>query len=292
MRDSRERIEEKGTLIADGAWGTELANRGLPPGMPPERWNLENPSAVREVAAAYTDAGADIILTNSFGGTKIKLARIGLGERVAEVNRAAARISREAAGDRALVFASVGPTGEFLEPYGTLEEAELIAVFEEQIHALADGGADGIVIETMSDLGEARCALRAARAACALPVAVTMTFERKRAGMVTMMGVEPLQAAEALADAGADIIGANCGAGIADLIEVARAMASVPGAVVWAKPNAGLPQLVGGRTIFRETPEAMAARAGELVEAGARIVGGCCGTTPDHIRAIARALKR
>ncbi|MBN1421521.1 MAG: homocysteine S-methyltransferase family protein [Planctomycetes bacterium] len=292
MKNWRERLEEKGTLIADGAWGTQLASRGLPPGMPPERWNLENPDAVREVAAAYVDAGADIILSNSFGGTNIKLERAGLGDRVAEVNRAAARLSREAAGDRTLVFASVGPTGEFLEPVGSLTEAQLVPVFEQQIRALVEGGANGIVIETMSDLGEARCALRAARAVCDLPVAVTMTFERKRAGMVTMMGIGPEQAGQALAEAGADIIGANCGAGIADMIEVARALAAVPNAIVWAKPNAGLPELVGGRTVFRETPDAMAARYPDLVAVGARIVGGCCGTTPEHIRALARALGR
>lgn len=286
MRDWRERLNAKKVLALDGAWGTELARRGLPTGEAPERWNLERPEEVRAVAAAYVAAGADIILTNSFGGSRIKLAKAGLADDTARVNRVAAELSREAAGEAALVFASIGPTGEFMAPLGTVTEEQMVEVFSEQARALVEGGADGIVVETMTDLGEAKAALRAVRETCSAPVAVSMTFDKGAAGFATMMGVKPERAAAELTDAGADIVGTNCGSGMTNIIEVVRLMRPATSLPIWAKPNAGLPELVDGRTVFRETPEEMAGSVAALVEAGASLVGGCCGSTPEHIRLI------
>ena len=284
MSKSRADVLTNKLLVSDGAWGTELSKRGLAPGELPESWNLNRADDVRGVAASYVEAGADIVLTNSFGGNRFKLGKSSLVGRLVEVNRRAAELSKEAAGDTVLVFASVGSTGEFMAPLGTVSEAEMVDCFAEQARALAAGGADGIVIETMTDLAEALAALRAAKENTSLPVVVSMTFDKGAQGYATMMGVKPEQAAEALAGAGADAVGANCGAGIENMIEVARLMKPVLSVPLWVKANAGLPELVDGKTVFRQSPDVMAQHVGELVAAGANIVGGCCGTTPEHIR--------
>jgi 5-methyltetrahydrofolate--homocysteine methyltransferase len=292
MADFKKLLREKRVLLADGAWGTELAARGLGPGEVPELWNAERPDEVRAVAAAYVAAGSDIILTNTFGGTSIKLSRSGLNGRAGELDLAGSELSVKAAAGKALVFASVGPCGEILEPYGELDAEKARSAFAEQVRWLAEGGADGIVIETMADLGEAKIALAAAKESCRLPVAVSMTFETGPGGIATMMGVRPEQAAEALTAAGADLVGANCGAGIEQMIEVTRALRSATKLPLWIKPNAGKPELSDGRTVYRETPAEFAARTGELVAAGAAVVGGCCGTTPEHIRLVAAEIAR
>jgi len=292
MADFRKVLSQRQILVADGAWGTELASKGLDPGVVPERWNSERPEEVRAVAEAYVAAGSDIILTNTFGGTRIKLARAGLANRVAEFNLAGAELSVKAAAGQALVFGSVGPCGEVLEPYGELGEADARKHFAEQVRWLAAGGVGGIVIETMADLNEARIALAAAKESCRLPVVVCMTFEKGPAGLATMMGVRPEQAARELAAAGADLVGANCGAGIAQVIEVTRELRAGTNLPLWIKPNAGRPELVEGRTVYREPPAEFAARVGELVAAGAAVLGGCCGTTPEHIRLIAQEVAR
>jgi 5-methyltetrahydrofolate--homocysteine methyltransferase len=278
-------LEKKSVLIADGGWGTELIKHGLKAGQVPEAWNLDRRDAVRAVAESYVNAGADIILTNTFGGNSIKLGKAGLEPGGFEVNRIGAAISKEAAGGRCLVFGSIGPTGEFMAPLGTITEAEMMKSFADQAKALAEGGVDGIVIETMSDLGEAMAALRGVRESSSLPVVVSMTFNRMRNGYATLMGIEPGRAAQELEKAGADIVGANCGAGIDQIIEVARLLRRDTSLPIWCKANAGLPALVNGETVYRETPENMASQLGLIVEAGATIVGGCCGTTPNHIRA-------
>lgn len=287
MSSLDDRLRTGKVLVADGGWGTELSRLGLAAGESPEKWNLDQPDKVCAVARSYVQAGSDIILTNTFGGSRLKLDKVGLGDKVAEVNRAGAELSKQAAGDGAIVLASVGPTGEFVEPLGTITESEMVDCFAEQIRALIEGGADGIVVETMMDLNEAKAALKAAKDNASCPVVVSMTYEKGAAGIATMMGILPEQAAGELEAAGADVIGANCGAGIDVMTEVARALSQATGKPIWAKPNAGLPQLIDGQTVFAETPEEMVRHLPSLIDAGARIVGGCCGTTPAHIRAFA-----
>jgi 5-methyltetrahydrofolate--homocysteine methyltransferase len=285
-------LVSQGYLVSDGAWGTQLAARGLGPGQCAEEWNAEHPDLVEAVARAYVEAGSNVILTNTFGGTSIKLARAGLAERADELNRAGAAISRRACGERALAWASIGPTGELLAPHGPLDPAEARDAFARQIAACVEGGAQGFVIETMMDLAEARAALQAARrAAPGLPAVVSMTYSRGPRGYATMMGVTPAQAAVELTAAGADAVGANCGAGIDEMIDVAAAMRAATALPLWLKPNAGLPQLVEDRTVYREGPADMAAKTPLLLDAGADIIGGCCGTSPEHIRAMAAAAR-
>jgi 5-methyltetrahydrofolate--homocysteine methyltransferase len=281
----KSRLEKKKILIADGGWGTELQKRGLSPGEPPEAWNLSRLEDVLVVARSYVEAGADVILTNTFGGSPLKLAKVGLEGKVIEINRKGSALSKQAAGDQALVFASIGPSGEFIAPLGTISEADMVKGFGEQARALAEGGADGIVVETMMDLAEAKAALRAAKENTSLPVAVTMTFNKGPKGYATMMGIRPEKAAAELERVGADIVGANCGAGIDIMIELMGLMRSATTLPLWCKPNAGLPELVDGKTVYRETPEMMASKVNMLVQAGASIIGGCCGTTPAHIQA-------
>jgi len=289
VKTIEELLAEKSVVIADGAWGTQLAERGLEPGEAPENWVLTQPDAVRDVAAAYVASGAEIVLTNTFGGSRLKLAKAGLEDEAEEINRVATELSKDAAEGRALVFASIGPTGEFMQPLGLVTEEEMVAAFAEQVTAMSAGGTDGILVETMTDLGEAKAALRAAKEHFDGPVVVSMTFDKGLKGYATMMGVRPEQAAEELQAAGADIVGSNCGHGIENMVEVIELMAPATDLPVWAKPNAGMPKLVAGRTVFDETPEEMSAHFEALVAAGARIIGGCCGTTPDHIRALVEA---
>jgi 5-methyltetrahydrofolate--homocysteine methyltransferase len=273
-------------LVSDGALGTELAKKGLRPGECPELLNAENPELVGGIARSYGEAGSDIILTNTFGGNPVKLALYGLESRTEELNEQGARIAVEAAGGHAAVFGSVGPTGGFLEPLGSLTESELIAAFGRQVRALASGGAEGIVLETMTDLGEIICALRAVREHSDLTAVCSMTFDRGARGYATMMGVTPERAAEELDAAGADAVGANCGTGIVDIIGIARIMRPHTRLPLWMKPNAGMPELVEGKTVYPESPENFAAFIPDLLDAGATIVGGCCGTTPEHIRRV------
>ncbi len=271
-------------VITDGAWGTELQARGLTSGDMPDAWNLTHPEKVAEVARAYVEAGSQIILTNTFGSNRLRLAEYGLAERVREVNRRGVEISREAANGKALVFASIGPSGKLLMA-GDADVAELESGFAEQAAAMAEAGADGLVIETMSDLSEATAAVRAA-VATGLPVVACMMFGSGKAKDRTMMGTTVEEAVEGLLGAGASVVGANCGQGIAGFIPLCQRLHQASGRPVWIKANAGLPELVDGRTVYRTGPEEFAGHARALTEAGAGFIGGCCGTNPSFIRAL------
>lgn len=279
-------------LVSDGAWGTFMQKLGLKPGECPELWNLERPEDIRFIAQSYIDAGADMVETNSFGANRIKLERFGLSDRAAEINREAARLSRAAAGGDKWVLGSMGPTGKMLIAEEVTEE-ELYEAYKEQAEALADGGADALCVETMSDIEEARTAVRAAKENTGLEVICTFAFERTVRGEYrTMMGVSPAEAARAMAAAGADIIGANCGNGIAEMIKIVDELhAARPDIPILVHANAGLPERVGGEDFFPDSPSYMAGMLGELVRAGANIVGGCCGATPEHIRAMREAVR-
>jgi len=283
-------LESHPVLVADGATGTTLQKAGLPPGAAPERWNLERQDEVRALHRGYIEAGADMVLTNTFGGTAIRLKREGLGDRVAEINRAAAELAREVAGSSTLVVGDIGPTGEMLAPLGTLAYEDAVAAFAEQARALAEGGVDVILVETMSDLTEVEAAVAGVRQATDLPLMVTMSFDTKGR---TMMGVKPERAAQALLALGVDVMGANCGRTLTETLEaVLKMREAVPDAVLMAKPNAGLPHAEGGDLVYDVTPDVMADYARRFVdEAGVVIFGGCCGSTAAHIRAVADALK-
>ncbi|MBN2394080.1 MAG: homocysteine S-methyltransferase family protein [Anaerolineae bacterium] len=283
-------LNTKPVLVADGATGTMLQKAGLPIGAAPERWNLENPDAVRALYRAYLDAGADLILTNTFGGAPARLQRDNLHEQVHAVNLAAAQLAREIIGDQALVIGDIGPTGQLLEPLGTLSYADAVSGFAAQAAALAEGGADAILIETMSDLGEATAAIEGTRQVTDLPILVTMSFDTKGR---TMMGVKPEKAAQTLWAMDVAVIGANCGRTLSETLDaVIKMRAAVPDAILMAKPNAGLPHAEGGDLVYDVTPEIMAEYAQRFVaEAGVKIFGGCCGSTPEHIRAVAAVLK-
>jgi 5-methyltetrahydrofolate--homocysteine methyltransferase len=281
----------QGVVLLDGAMGTELQAAGMPVGTAPEVWAAEHADVLSGVHRAYVAAGAQAILTCTFGGSRWKLALGGAAERVGELNRRLAEIAREAA-DGALVLGDIGPTGQMVAPLGTHERGEFVEVFAEQAAALAEGGVDAILIETMTDLTEATAAVEAAKRT-ALPVLASMSFapDADGGGYHTVMGVEPAAAARALAEAGADAVGTNCGVGIEDVVRIVTALRAATELPILAEPNAGMPKLVDGKTVFEQTPEAMAAHVEALVAAGARIVGGCCGTTPRHIRAFAERIK-
>lgn len=276
-------------VITDGAWGTQLQLRGLPQGECPDAWNLTQPEKVREVALAYVNAGSKIILTNTFGGNICTLKKNGLESKAYEINRRGVEISRDAAGKDALVYASMGPSGIILM-MGEVTEDELYTAFLNQAQALADGGADGLVIETMSDPDEAVLAIRAAKTT-GLPVVGCMVFDSGKNLDRTMMGTSVEQAAEVMLKAGADVVGSNCGKGIESFIPICQRMSKAAGGKVWIKANRGLPQVMNGETTYAQTPEQFADYIPALLEAGAGFLGGCCGTTPDFIAAVSRKIQ-
>jgi 5-methyltetrahydrofolate--homocysteine methyltransferase len=285
-------LRQNRILLSDGAWGTLLQEKGLGPDCP-ELWNVTHRKEVLDIAESYLRAGSDIIETNSFGGNRFKLSMYGLAERVNELNLAAARISREAAGKDKFVAGSIGPTGKMLL-MGDVTTEEWYEGFREQAISLEKGGADIIIIETMSDLDEASCAVKAARENTGCTVIITMTFSSTPdGGYRTMMGVSPAEMVTAMKEAGAHIIGSNCGNGIEEMIGIVKEIRSADNNIpVMIQANAGIPQLIDGKTVFRESPDLMASFVPGLIKAGANIIGGCCGTTPEHIRAIGKVLGR
>jgi methionine synthase I (cobalamin-dependent) len=289
MHPTIQQLVSEGVVVTDGAWGTQLQARGLAIGEFPDGWNLLHPRRVEEVARAYVNAGSRIILTNTFGANRLRLREAHLDDKTEEINRRGAEISKHAAGKRALVFASIGPSGKMLLT-GEMSYEELRAAFSEQARALAAGGADGIVTETMADVNEASAAVNAARIT-GLPVIACMVFDSGKDKDRTMMGTTPEQAAAALANAGADVIGANCGQGIAGFVSICRRLRAASDRPVWIKANAGLPKIEGERAVYSTTPKQFAGYVPQLISAGASFIGGCCGTTPGFIRAVVQAVK-
>ena len=286
-----EELKQGKILLSDGALGTLLQTKGLQPGECPELWNITHRKDLTEIAEAYLNAGSEIITTNSFGGSRLKLSQYGLGDRVSELNQIAASICRDVAGKLKHVAGSVGPTGKMLI-MGDVTEEELYDGFREQVIALEKGGADIIIVETMSALDEASLAVKAARENTKCTVIITMTFSKDlKEEYFTMMGVSPAEMVSSMKEAGAHIVGSNCGNGIEDMTGIVKAIRAIDKNIpVIIQANAGTPQFVEGKTVFRESPEMMASFVPELIKAGANIIGGCCGTTPEHIREMARVM--
>lgn len=283
-----ERLQAGETLISDGATGTYLQQRGLEPGGCPEEFNASHPDVVRGMARDYFDAGSDLVLTNSFGGSRFMQKKYGYGERVREFNRLAAEHAASQKPDaNHYALGSVGPTGEMMEPLPDgVSESEMYDALAEQMSALEEGGADAILVETQMALEEAVVGIRAARESTGLPVFATMVFDLGPRGFFTMMGVTPERAVSELRAAGADVVGANCGNGIDRMVDLATQMRAVDDGLMLIHSNAGIPDMKDGQIIYNEGPEFMAERFARLADMGVNILGGCCGTGPDHIRAL------
>ena len=275
---------KSGPVVTDGSWGTQMQKRGLKRGECPDSWNLSHPERVLEVAQQYVDAGSQIILTNTFGGSRLALKKFELGQKTVEINMTGVEISKKAAGDRAYVFASIGPTGMMLVTRETTEE-ELQKVFGEQADAQARAGADGIIVETMIDVVEAKIAATAAKQT-GLPVIVSMVYDSGENKDRTMMGDSPEQVLEELMSIGIDGIGANCGQGIEAFLPICSRLRQATDLPIWMKPNAGLPEIVDDKTVFRTTAREFVQYIPELIQAGAGFIGGCCGTDQGFVEAI------
>ena len=281
----------KRRLVSDGAMGTMLFSKGLAQGWCPEEWNESHPDEILAIHQAYFDAGSDLAGTNSFGGSPIKLQEYGYAEKAAEWNQKSAEIARKAAGEDRFVAGSIGPTGQLLQPFGTMTEEEAYEAFKVQAVALETGGADMILVETVTAVEEIVQGVKAAKEHTTLPVVATMSFEKKRKGYRTMMGVSPEMAVEKLQEAGADVIGTNCGAGPDLIVGVLKAMRAVTDGYLIGQPNAGIPEIRDGKNVYVLTPEEMAEQMKPMLDLDIRIIGGCCGTNPDFLKEIAAMVK-
>ncbi len=275
-------------LILDGATGTLLQKRGMPSGICPEQWVIEHPEVIVDIQKEYVSAGSDVIYTCTFGGTRIKLDEFGLGDNTVEINRRLAQLSREAAGENALVAGDMAPTGRFIEPLGDLSFEECVNIYKEQVRGLLEGGVDLFVIETMMDIQEARAALLAVKESCDLPVCVTMTFDE---GQRTLTGTDPITALITLQSLGADAVGCNCSTGPLQMVEIIRMLKPYARVPLLAKPNAGIPRLIDGKTVFDMQADEFGQFAGSFAEAGVNLMGGCCGTSPEYVRELRRSCK-
>lgn len=293
MKEStfRDALNSGRILVSDGATGTNYQARGLERGMPPEQWLFDSPDKVNQLHLDFVKAGAKIILTNTFGATSLRLTHAGLQGRAPEVNRQAVNLAKQAIGAAGgWVAGSMGPTGQLLEPYGPLARADAVASYAEQARALAEAGADLLVIETQFDLAEATSAIEGARSATDLPIVCSFSFDM---GSHTMMGLQPAQVAKELTALDVDVVGVNCGRSLHENLAALRQMRSVTNKPLWIKPNAGLPRMTDDDVaVYDVTPDMMGQLAEQWIEAGAQIVGGCCGTSPDHLAEIAKAAER
>jgi 5-methyltetrahydrofolate--homocysteine methyltransferase len=287
MEDILGRLKRGDVILGDGALGTMLMQRGLKTGEAPETYNLKKPEILEEIASLYLDAGSEIISTNTFGASPMRLQQFSLDKETEAINRSAVEAVRRAVRGKAYISASIGPSAKMLKPLGDAEPAEVYDSFYRQMSALLAAGIDMVCIETVMDVKQAALAIKAARSLDSkIPIMTTVTFGKSPQGYFTLMGTSIKDAAVALEEAGADIIGSNCGNGAAQMVEIAkefRQHAHVPVAI---QSNAGLPVKVGSGLVYTETPDFVAARAAEMLDLGVQIVGGCCGTTPDHIRAL------
>jgi 5-methyltetrahydrofolate--homocysteine methyltransferase len=286
-----ERLKSGEVLVSDGAMGTMLFQRGLKPGECPELFNLIHPEIPEEIASLYFQAGADIMQTNTFGGSSLKLSNYQLESKTKEINRKAVEAAKKAVDSKAYISGSCGPSGEMLKPYGNVEKETIYNSFLEQISALIESGVDLICIETMTDLQEAILAVKAAKTVSPLiPVMATMTFDKIPKGFYTIMGISIEKAVEGLTGSGADIIGSNCGHGIDNMIEIAKQIKKISDRPIMIQSNAGLPENKGNELVYPESSSYFAEKTIELIEAGVSIIGGCCGTTPEHIKAIRKVV--
>jgi 5-methyltetrahydrofolate--homocysteine methyltransferase len=290
MQSLDQLLAERSVVLADGATGTNYQQMGLPAGMAPEEWLFEAPERVLELHRSFAEAGSDLVLSCSFGATGLRLADGPLAGRAVEVNTRAAELAREAVGAERLVGGSMGPSGQLIEPYGTLTRESCVAAFAEQAAALAAGGVDVLVLETFFALEEAVWAVEGAQSASELPLVACFSFDQ---GTRTMMGLSPAEAVAALADAGLAALGLNCGRSLGDTDELVDAFLATGSTLpLWVKPNAGIPRVVGDEVVYDAGPDTFADHVCGYVDRGARIVGGCCGSTPQHIETLARALAR
>ncbi|GAB4505744.1 MAG: hypothetical protein Fur0043_27420 [Anaerolineales bacterium] len=293
MNKFLERLNAGEILVADGATGTNLQKMGIKPGTPPEDLVMDDPDTVLHLAAAFVQAGADIILTCTFGGTRLRMKDSKYAARAPEVNQRAAELARQAASSRTrvLVAGSMGPTGALMKPFGPLTPEEVVAAYAEQAKALAEGGVDLLLIETMFAFEEADAAFQGARSVTDLPIVVSFSYDR---GMATMMGVRPKKVVTKYQEMGAALVGANCGTTLENMEKVISEYAeTAPGFPLWAKPNAGLPRMDAetNRAVYDVTPQQMGEYAKKYIALGARVVGGCCGSSPEHVAGIVQAVK-
>lgn len=292
----KKRLHE-GLFLLDGAMGTQLIAQGVEPGKCSELINLESPGLILRIHSSYIDAGSDAVITNTFGANGFSLTRHGLISHLADINTSAATVAKKAAGSDKYVLGDIGPSGDFLEPVGHLKPEQLVSAFQEQAKALVAGGIDGFIIETMSAVDEAVLAIKAARLAADLPVLASMSFDKRGNDFRTMMGIDVKHAVSALIAAGADAVGFNCGtAALDDYVELAKKFvdevkATGKNVLIFAEPNAGTPLVIDGKAVYKVTPDEFAEAGKKIYDAGITIIGGCCGTGPEHIKALAKKIR-
>jgi len=283
---------KKRIVLLDGGIGSLLIDKGLPPGTPPEYWNVSNPKKVQEIHKSYYDAGSDVVFTNTFGGSMLKLMAHKHGSSIEEYNKKAVELVREICPEQGYVAGDIGPSGAFLPPVGTATEEDFYNNFLEQARYLSEAGVDLFIVETMVDIKEAEAAVKAIRKISTLPILASMTYKKTKRGYFTIMGNSVELCVKVLEEAGVDIIGANCTLGSDEMIDLVPLLRKETNLPISVKPNAGQPQLINGKTIYNATPQDFARDISAMIDTGASVVGGCCGSDPEFIRKIAEKVKR